>query len=479
MKSVAGVQPSRQAQRPEEPSPGPAPAAALGSYRARAETWLRTAVYPALFDRTGSQADGAFWATHAVRSSPGGVAVLMARSPEARGRQVELAYDIGLGRAPANADRTFWAKRLESGWSNDRVVSHLLGSAESLAKHGRGTDWVGWVYGQLLGRAGGAEERAGWARRMAEGQSHDWVARQIGATLEARARTVRVTYQAVRGRLPAANELASGTSSLRLSYGDVMRLRAEITGALAPGGYRVGVVGDSIAFDLEYGSRGEDLPAIVSAAGRPVPAARVGCGVLSGLPGYMWPGRDVLVTPLGAKWGLSGDGKCVEEIRAREEAMLDQRPRVVVWPIGAWEWTPVKRPDGVVLAARSAGLRSRLVLEMARRIDLWAARGVRRVLLLEWACVGRASHPTLRSPELVAFIRSVLDEVVAQRPAVAAVAVTPAEVCVGGNPAGTPTPAHRVARGDGYHWLRGRRGAAWGWTWWMAPAAAELPGVVP
>jgi hypothetical protein len=114
---------------------------------------------------------------------------------------------------------------------------------------------------------------------------------------------------------------------------------------------------------------------------------------------------------------------------------------------------------------------------MVRRIDGWVARGsVKRVLFPEWACVGNLSRAEMRVPH-TRFIRTVLDRVVAARPNVAAIAATPPEVCVGGDPTAAPTAAHRVARGDQYHWIDGAGGAAWGWKNWFSPAIADLTGV--
>jgi hypothetical protein len=115
---------------------------------------------------------------------------------------------------------------------------------------------------------------------------------------------------------------------------------------------------------------------------------------------------------------------------------------------------------------------------MVRRMDGWFARGVRKVLLPQWACVGDLSAPVFQDPGYSRFVRSILAEVVARRPAVATIAATPPQVCIGGDPTAEPSEDHRIARGDQFHWARGPQGAAWGWKMWFAPAIADLPAVV-
>lgn len=449
------------------------------TWRGRTEAWVGTVVFPALFGRTGAPAARRTFAHQAVQGSPRAVALGLAATPEARRRQAGWAYEQGLARPASAADRTYWAGRLASGWSHDRMVSHLLGSAEASRRFPANVEWIGWAYQQALGRTPDAAGVAYWDQRLRDGTPRSFAARQILAAGEARQRVVTATWSELFGRAPGSGERTWAQSLLRGSGGDPQALRAEAVTPLAPAGYRVGVVGDSVGFDLVFRAAGQPLPAVVTGGGRrPQSASRLACGVLSDRAGYRWPRDPQLATsPPGAAWGAPSDGRCPEELARLEDILLDAGPDVLVWAIGAWEWTRVMRPDGTIIAERSTAMREEVATAMVRRIDGWTARGVQRVVLPEWACVGHDSAPIFRHPGYTRFVRSILAEVVRRRPGVAIMAATPPEVCVDGNPEGQPTAAHRAARGDQFHWATGSGGAAWGWRTWFAPAIADLRGV--
>ncbi|HYI62247.1 MAG TPA: DUF4214 domain-containing protein [Acidimicrobiales bacterium] len=446
-----------------------------GTWRGQVEAWVGTQAYPALLGRPAPSGDRRYHAHQAVLTSPGHVARALAGSPEARRLQAGWAYEQGLARPSSDADRRWWATRLASGWTHDRMVAHLLGSPEASARRPADPAWVAWAYQQALGRGVDAPGSAFWVARLGSGTPRWVLARQVLATPEARRRTVTAIYLAVLGRAPGATERDRGVATLAAAGGNPQRLRAEVVAALAPGGLRVAVAGDSVAFSLTEKAVGQALPAVVTGAGqRPRLGGRLACGVISARAGYdLPPGATYFPDHTG--WGLPGDGLCPQEVSRIERAMLDWGAQVVIWPIGAWEGTAVRRPDGTVLPARSPALRSELAAEMVRRIDIWTARTVRKVVLPEWACVGRQTPADLRSTTHVRWVRSILDEVVARRPAVAVIAATPPELCVGGDPEGLPTPAGSAAREGAFHWAEGPRGAAWGWRTWFAPAVADLP----
>lgn len=465
------------------PAPPPVPPstnAPADSYRGRLEAWVRTGAYPALLERTAADDAARFWADRTVRSGPGTTASHLATSLDARRIQVGIAYQRVLDRDPSSADRTYWAQRLTSGWSDDRLASFFLSSPEQLGRFPNDGDWVGFVFDRILGRTATASDRTWWAGEVAA-SDRNWTARRILAAGEARGLVADGAYQHVRGRMPTAGERTFGISYLRDSAGDLMRLRALIVTPLAPAGYRVGVVGDSVGFDLTFRAAGQPLPGTVMGSGnqRPSGAGRLGCGVLSDRAGYRWPRDPQLATsPPEALWGEPADGRCDVEIPVLESTMMGTRPQVLVWQVGSWEWTPVMRPDGTVIPSRSAEMRDEVVAAMVRRIDRWVAGGVRKVVLPEWACVGDDSAPIFQHPGYTRFVRSLLAEVVRRRPTVASIAATPPQVCIGGDPTAEPTQDHRVARNDQFHWATGPRGAAWGWRMWFAPAIADLRGVV-
>lgn len=486
---ASGVLPAAPtgASGPEATGPSALPSVALpaaevpaSTWRGQAEAWVKARLFPAVLGRIGTGHDGTTWGQRAITDSPAQVALLIATTPEARARMAGWAYQQGLQRTASAADKQWWAERMGSGgWTYDQVLAHLLASPEHTASYPADRAWLTFLYREILGRSPDAGGLAQWEGVLRRPVARHVVARQFLSAPESRDVVTTFTYSDALGRAPTAAERTRARAVLTAFRGDQQRLRAEIATLLGPSGYRVGVAGDSVAFDLERQSRGQPLPAVVTGGGqRPVGAARMACSVLSTRAGYRYPVRpDLALTDPRGGWGLPSDGKCPDEVPHLDRAMLDARPHVVIWPIGAWEWTPVRRPDGVVVPARSAALRGELATEMVRRIDTWRARGVTKVVLPEWACVGTRSMAEVRTTEYVTFIRSVLDEVAARRPGVAVVAATPPAVCAGGVPTGAMTPAHRTARGDQFHWAAGRGGAAWGWRAWFAPAVADLVGV--
>lgn len=444
------------------------------TWRGRVEAWLGTHAFPALLGRAGSGSDRRYHADRAVRTSPAQVARALAASTEGRRVQAGLAYEQGLARPSSAGDRAWWATQLAGTWTHDRMVAHLLGSPEMADRYPTDAAWVAWAYQQVLGRGVDPDGSAFWVARLGNGTPRWTLARQVLATPEARGRVVAAAYLAVLGRAPTGAERSRGTTTLAGTGGDPQRLRADVVATLAPGGLKVAVAGDSVGWSLTQKAVGQALPAVATGGGqRPRQGSRLACGVISVRPGYDLP-PGATYFPDATGWGLPGDGRCPQEVPPIERAMLDWGAQVVIWQIGAWEGTAVRRPDGVVLPARSAALRGELAAEMVRRIDGWTARSVRKVILPEWACVGRSTPPDLRSTAQVRWVHSVIAEVAARRPTVVSLAATPPELCVGGDPEGVPTPAGSASRGGAFHWVEGPQGAAWGWRTWFAPAVADL-----
>ncbi len=381
--AVLGAAAPATANPPAPPPQPPTVNAPADTYRGRTEAWVRTRAFPALVDRAATDADARFWADRAVRSSPAAVAVHIGTSLDGRGVQVGMAYRQVLDRDPSDADRRFWADRLIGGWSHDRLVAFLLSSPEQARRFPADPDWVSFAFDRVLGRTATSADRTWWAGQVAS-SDRNWVARRILAAGEARGLAADGIYLAVRGRAPTAGERTVASARLRDTAGDLMRVRAEVVAPLAPAGYRVGVVGDSVGFDLVFRAQGESLPATVMGTGaqRPVGSGRLGCAVLSDRSGYRWPRDPQLATsPSGADWGEPADGRCDIETPLLEDALLDTRPQVIVWQVGSWEWTRVMRPNGTVIGAITAEMREEVATAMVRRMDGWVARGVRKVVL--------------------------------------------------------------------------------------------------
>lgn len=427
-------------------------------------------LFPAVLDRAATPAEARRWGDQVVRGTPIAEAVALAESSESRRHQVALAYDTAFGRVAAPSERDGWAGQLAGAWSHDRLLSHLFASEEQTRRTPGAAQWVDWTFGRLLGRAPDAASRTHFTDQLARGASRATVARGLIGSTEARRRQATLTLTEVLGRSPSAEEQAFAETVLRQSGGDVMALRAVTTaGAEAPAGHLVGVAGDSIGFDLAFRANNQPLPTVVAGGRQPTTGAVIGCGVLSPL-GWRWRNAN-------GHWQLAAGGVCPASVASHEQTMLDRGVRVVVWPIGAWEWSDVMRPGGEVVPARSPAMREALASAMVTRIDAWTAGSVRKVVLPEWACPGPEAPDHLRRPDQRRFIRSVLDEVVRRRPKVAVIPATPPQVCVGGDPEAAPTREHRVARRQQFHWGDGPDGAAWGWRNWFAPAIADLPGL--
>lgn len=459
---TSGCDPGPPAPPPVPPT-SPAPA---GTVRAQLERWVATTAYPWILGRSASTQDTLVWGDHLVRETAAGAGLLIALSSEGRRRVARAHLRPLLEREPSASEVSYWAGWLV-GHRVDQLDAIAAGSDEVRADYPADAAWLDHVSTTFLGRPATSSERTKGLSALTGGAPRSDVAVFIAASVQARRWRVAETYRNLGLAPPSGAILDLRVAQLGGAGGNDVVLRAAAAVDRAPARVRVGVVGDSVGFELMYRT-GPNLPTTIVL---PVDGAgRIACGVLSTDPQYRVQDRQGVWKPI-------GDGRCPSEVARLESAMLAQGVDVLVWQVGAWEVLPYRNGAGTVLAARSAGLRAALVTEMVRRIDGWAARGVRRVLLPEWACVGPLASAAHRSDAYVTFIRSVLDQVVAARPARAAIAPTPPQVCVNGSPRGVPTREHRVARGQELHWIAGPAGARWGWANWFAPAIADLPGL--
>ncbi len=461
--TVVGCDPGPPAPRPVPPT-SPAPP---GTVRAELEQWVGAVAYPWILGRAAATPDTLVWGDRLVRGTAAGVGLSLGASPEARRGVAGERVGLLLERQASTDELTFWAAWLAD-HSVDQLDSVVGASSEARVRHADAAGWLDHLGVTLLGRPLTTAERNARIAALAAGTRPSQVTADLVRSTTARRWAVAETYRRLGLALPTGGVRDLRIAQLRSAGGNQRVLAAAVAAGRAPARVRAGVVGGSVGFDLYYRAGGPNMATsiVIPVAG----AGRIGCGVLAGDAQYQVLGS-------GPTWHAPADGQCPGEVAAMESALLDRGVEVIVWQIGAWETIRYRTGAGVVLQPRSSGLRSALVAEMVRRIDRFAAGGVRRVLLPEWACVGPLASSAHRDPGHSAFIRTVLDAAVAARPAMAAIAPTPPQVCVDGNPRGTPTREHRAARGNEYHWVSGPGGATWGWANWFAPAVVDLPGL--
>lgn len=466
--ATAACDPGPPAPAPVPPV-GPAPA---GTVRAQLEAWVGTYAYPWALGRSASTQDRSVWADRVVRETTAGVGLTIAVAPEALRRAAAPRLRAHLQREPSADELTFWTAWLGT-HSVDQLEATVAASGEVAARHPGSAAWLDRLAAVVLGRALTPAERTPRLAALAGGTARATLALELIRVPEARRRVVAQVHGELGLTAPSGTTLALRVSQLDAARGNDRVVRAVLAVDRAPARVRVGVVGDSVGWDLWNRGGGSAMArSILAPVGS---AARIACAALSTDPQYQILDQfDPFVR--GGTWRPIADGRCPAEVALLEATMLARGPEVVIWQIGAWETWSFRDGSGRVLAPRSAALRDALVGEAVRRIDGWTSRGVRRVLLPEWACNGPEADADHRSPAFTAFIRSVLDAIVAARPA-AAIAPTPPQLCVGGDPAGTATREGRIARGQQFHWVDGPSGAEWGYASWFAPAVADLPGL--
>ena len=114
------------------------------------------------------------------------------------------------------------------------------------------------------------------------------------------------------------------------------------------------------------------------------------------------------------------------------------------------------------------------LVERARRADDAGAS----FALLAWACPGPESGQERRDRDYIAWINQVMRDAAAAAEAqgVRATVIGPnAEVCVGADALGEPTPARNEATDDEVH-VRTAEGGQWLWDVWLGPALTTWTG---
>jgi peptidoglycan/LPS O-acetylase OafA/YrhL len=235
-----------------------------------------------------------------------------------------------------------------------------------------------------------------------------------------------------------------------------------------PAPLRVMVAGDSVAWTVGYyRPRDAALPeGIASIDSRAI----IGCGLLAG-EGWEYPdgGDGPFIAP-------AADA-CEAQPEA-EQLGLAGRPDVLLVLPGAWEWSDVRSPEGVVVEGQSAEMAELLVERLLRKVRAANEVGARTVLV-EWACPGVEAAPQLRDADYVRWINGVLAETVAQarREGIGPVEVlVPTDaVCEGADALGDPTAAKDDATGAEIH-VVSFEGGTWIWEAWLAPGLRTLAG---
>lgn len=296
-----------------------------------------------------------------------------------------------------------------------------------------------------------AQRRTGWARPRA--------GRRAAAVTFPAVAALAVALLFVRDLPPSILERADTATAVDL---------AERPPPTAPpgspgyGGDRVAVFGDSVAFTFAYLSPpAGSVPGIASVDGRGL----IGCGLLAS-DGYQQPG------PGGHGW-VDPDPLCRTQDQV-EEVGLRRHPSVVLLVPGAWEFLPLRSPDGTVVDAQSPEMHDLLVADLVREAGR-ADRVGARTAIVTWSCPGdRADPGGRRDPAYVRWMHRVVLDAAADGRArgydVSVIEPTP-EVCVGGDPAGAPTPAKDEAFNHEVH-IRTLEGGVWLWDRWLGPALA-------
>lgn len=130
------------------------------------------------------------------------------------GAMVDRFYQATLGR-DADADgKRFWMEAIRGGRTPAEVAAYFFASDEYYARSG-GTDrdWVGALYGALLGRRPDGSGLDHWVA-VVRGSSREQVAASFYQSVESRRRRIRALYDLLLGRAPDGDGLAHWTGEL-------------------------------------------------------------------------------------------------------------------------------------------------------------------------------------------------------------------------------------------------------------------------
>jgi hypothetical protein len=169
-----------------------------------ANTAFAGIVYDDFFARSGNPTPGSelsFWAGRVNAIGQRKVANMLIRSPEGLTHQIDLLYQVILGRVADAGGESFWASKLLSGTTLEQVAINFLSSAEFMQRAnqiatmpaGSDSNFVQSLYILLLGRIGTPGEVAGWVARLPQMGRHG-VAKAFVSSLEFRSGVVSTMY---------------------------------------------------------------------------------------------------------------------------------------------------------------------------------------------------------------------------------------------------------------------------------------------
>src|SRR5262249_6533128 len=132
---------------------------------------------------------------------PGTVANGIERSAEAYTRCVKSWYQMYLGRSAANGEEQGWVRLLLNGFTEEKVLLGIIGSAEyyahaSALNHSGNSDQdlIQTLFQQFLGRSAGSGEVAAFASSVLPSLGHGGAAWVVLSSAEFRGDMVRSYY---------------------------------------------------------------------------------------------------------------------------------------------------------------------------------------------------------------------------------------------------------------------------------------------
>lgn len=459
---AAACQPTGPVAPDAPPPPPPSTDAPAGTWRSGAERAAGTG-FQALYGTAASAEVRRAWAHEVVRGT-GWSALLQQQARTSSGSRRLLArlattYSLPVASATLDAD----AGDLVAGRrTHDQIVAAWLAAPTVRTAAGSDAAWVDALHRAVLGAEATSAVRSALVARLSAGTAHATVALELWSSATFRRAVVGRLHQVVGAPSPTTAAVEAAATDADRAAGDLRPTWATAaTSALVasrsiPPSLRLGIPGDSVAFELGY-YRGA---APIGPVGADNGGNRIGCGVMAA--------RNWMRQRADGTWILPSDGNCSRVLAG--ELAAAAKSDVMLWITGSWEWEALRSPGGTIVPARSTKMADLLAVEMVVRIDSWREVGVDRVVLSDWPCPGEASRAELRDPAYRRWHRAVLDRVARARPGVVSVTVAPAQVCA---PDGRPTAtADRLREGE-HHWV-GSDGVKWAWRVWYASALADL-----
>ena len=156
-------------------SPYSAPVAAVSSLTANEHYVL--ALYQDFLSRNGSKAELDGWANQIPSYGLQAIANAISYSPEALDRVVNQMYLAFLGRPADSGSESYWVSQLQSGHTEEWVMSRILSSSEFYADWGsNNTGFVEGLYADVLKRSADPGGLSYWVNQLNSGVSRATIA---------------------------------------------------------------------------------------------------------------------------------------------------------------------------------------------------------------------------------------------------------------------------------------------------------------